>query len=74
MSRRHQIVSCSTDPRHVNVICINLLLFNILFAYVQIGRYRETEETFKLHKFNKLQAVIEIDTILFGIQFLTVDF
>lgn len=42
--------------------CINLLLFNILFAYVQIRlRYRENEETFELRSRYKLRAVIEIE-------------
>lgn len=64
MSRRHRNNLVQRIQEHVNIdICVNLLLFNILFAYVQIRlRYRVNEETF------------EIDTILFGVQFLTVNF
>lgn len=51
MSRRHRNNLVQRIQEHVNIDrCINLLLFNILFAYVQIGlRYRVNEETFELH-------------------------
>lgn len=54
MSHRHRNNLVQQIQEHINVnICINLLLFNTLFAYVQIGlRYRENEETFKLHSIN----------------------